>query len=213
MNQDEKNRMKSDLDRLRSEKDKLAEDTNNKDKIVGNLAQKLSDHEKLEEAFNALEKDFNALKDEMAELKPFAAKCLKDYDDLVYNNKNISIEREGMKDELKAALDTIDKMEYQKKKLLITHAITSFELDRLYVKLYGDTNKSNKVLDKLFGVKSPGLRRSKTKEGPDSPGLRVSLPNPLTLAVSQVDGDDSNQLNRNSVGSTDRDRRKKNVKK
>jgi len=78
---------------------------------------------------------------EMEELRGIASKALTNVDELSNKNKYLFENKDNLESIVK---DTQDKLEKQKNiydKLLITHFITKFELDRQFVKQHGDTNK------------------------------------------------------------------------
>ena len=77
----------------------------------------------------------------MEELRGIASKALTNVDELSNKNKYLFENKDNLESIVK---DTQDKLEKQKNiydKLLITHFITKFELDRQFVKQHGDTNK------------------------------------------------------------------------
>ena len=82
---------------------------------------------------------------EHSDLKNFCSDLLNKYDKSNYSHKVVKTELETVRSELHKKIDALDKARFDMKKVLVTHAVTMFELDRLYMKQHGDSNKYNRL--------------------------------------------------------------------
>ena len=81
------------------------------------------------------------LSENLSEFKRFTAATLKQYDKLNYELKIIKDEKIDLKSKLYEKFNQLDKSKHTTNKLLIKHAMTMFELDRMYMKINGDKDK------------------------------------------------------------------------
>ena len=104
----------------------------------------------------------------MEELRGIASKALTNVDELSNKNKYLFENKDNLESIVK---DTQDKLEKQKNiydKLLITHFITKFELDRQFVKQHGDTNKYHALQNNILSpdkTKGPMSRSTRPQYG------------------------------------------------
>lgn len=119
-----------------------------------------------EELKNALSK-IDGLNENMREIKDFAAATLNKYDKVNYELKNIKGERVELKKQLYEHINLLDKSKYSYNKLLVTHAVTMFELNRVYIKVNGDRNKIVKggTSSTSHSVNKTSTRRRTRRQG------------------------------------------------
>jgi hypothetical protein len=130
----------------------------------------------LEEDYLGLEKDFDDaceknekceadnqkyrfkirdLEAECHNIKEYAADCLKKYEKLAYENGELRELKERLEEDYLSVTEDLQKVQSYYKRLMGTHAITMFELDRMFQKMHGDTDKykstHNRVIEGILG--------------------------------------------------------------
>lgn len=162
-----------------------------KDKII----------EELEDKIDTLETSevVKAVKFENKELESTARVLLGERDNFNFEVKTLRAEKASLEHDFKATLDTIDRLKHQHNKLLATHALTMFELDRKYQMEHGDTGKYNRVFGAIMGgagglqspLKSPARRRRQERGDSDKlklSGVKDSAPESGTKLGSLIPG-------------------------
>jgi hypothetical protein len=137
------------------------------------LVQELEKYiQEIENSSNSLE--LEKLRKENKEISQEAQYILRERDDFNYQNKVLKDEKAALLVDFKATMDTLDKLQHSYNKLLATHAVTMFELDRRFMLEHGDNHKYNRLFDFIIGgnsVNSPTrspLRRRARREGEES---------------------------------------------
>ena len=113
----------------------------------------------------------DALK-ELSEYKQVMKETIKKFDEQTWKLKEMTIDRDTTKKELLEAYNDLHICRHKLKNLLLIHGVTNFELDRFYMKLYGDTNH----YDKNAIPDSPSKhRRRKVQSESNSPAIKKPI--------------------------------------
>jgi hypothetical protein len=139
------------------------------------LVQELEKYiQEIENSANSLE--LEKLRKEIKELSQEAQLILRERDDFNYQNKVLTDEKAALLVDFKLTMDTLDKLQHSYNKLLATHAITMFELDRRFMLEHGDNHKYNRVFDFIIRgnslsspARSPLRRRARQKTEESDP--------------------------------------------
>ena len=120
----------------------------------------------LDEALAKIEE----LEDELELLKVFSAEAQTKYDEQNYELKGVIDERDGLKAEYYDNVELLYKSKHTYNNLLIRYGVMSFELDRAYMKIKGDTNKiyKNDTIESPFRTNKRRQLRSNNSSANNS---------------------------------------------
>ena len=106
----------------------------------------------------------------MENIRGFSSKALAKVDELTHENKTLAESKEKIESNLTDVQGQLVKQQTQYSKLIMTHFVTKFELDRQYMKQHGDTNRYHALLS---GILSPdkNIAISRSKQKPDTKNM------------------------------------------